>query len=129
VYGEPIMGFITHNRGVSVHSRSCAELLRLQSEESERVIEVQWQQGATSSVQSVNIMVKAWDRTGLLRDITAVLANEHVNVTGVNTQSNKQDGTAQMQITVEVSGVEQLAKVLQKIEQQPNVILARRMGL
>ncbi|HNA22050.1 MAG TPA: ACT domain-containing protein, partial [Agitococcus sp.] len=73
--------------------------------------------------------VKAWDRTGLLRDITAVLANEHVNVTGVNTQSNKQDGTAQMQITVEVSGVEQLAKVLQKIEQQPNVILARRMGL
>ena len=130
VYGEPIMGFITHNRGVSVHSRACAELLRLQSEEPERVIEVQWQQGASShSVQAVNIMVKAWDRTGLLRDITAVLANEHVNVTGVNTQSNKQDGTAQMQITVEVSGVEQLAKVLQKIEQQPNVILARRMGL
>ncbi|HMV60354.1 MAG TPA: ACT domain-containing protein, partial [Agitococcus sp.] len=129
VYGEPIMGFITHNRGVSVHSRACAELLRLQSEEPERVIEVQWQQGASShSVQAVNIMVKAWDRTGLLRDITAVLANEHVNVTGVHTQSNKQDGTAQMQITVEVAGVEQLARVLLKIEQQPNVILARRMG-
>ena len=73
VAGEPIMGFITHQRGVSVHSRFCTELLRLQSEEPERVIEVQWQKEMLDSVQAVNIMLKAWDRTGLLRDITAVL--------------------------------------------------------
>jgi len=127
VAGEVIMGYITHNRGVSVHARHCVELLRLEAEEPERVIDVQWQHVA-SSVQSVNISIKAWDRTGLLRDVSAVLANEHVNVTGVNTHSNKQDGTALMQITVEVSGVEQLGRILAKIEQQPNVVTARRVG-
>jgi GTP pyrophosphokinase len=127
VAGEVIMGYITHNRGVSVHARHCVELLRLEAEEPERVIDVQWQHVA-SSVQSVNILIKAWDRTGLLRDVSAVLANEHVNVTGVNTHSNKQDGTALMQITVEVSGVEQLGRILAKIEQQPNVVTARRVG-
>jgi GTP pyrophosphokinase len=127
VAGEAILGYITHNRGVSVHSRSCVELLRLQAEEPQRVIEVQWHHHV-DNLQTVNILVKAWDRTGLLRDITSVLANEHVNVTGVNTLSNKQDGTAQMQITVEISGVEQLGRVLAKIEQQPNVMTARRVG-
>ena len=124
--GEPITGYITHNRGVSVHSRSCSELLRLHEEEPQRIIDVSWQH-TIDAVQAVNIAVKSWDRTGLLRDITNVLANEHVNVTGVNTQSNKQDGTAQMQITVEVKTLEQLGRVLAKIEQQPNVITARRM--
>lgn len=127
VAGEAILGYITYNRGVSVHSRACAELLHLQAEEPQRVIEVQWHHHV-DNLQTVNILVKAWDRTGLLRDITSVLANEHVNVTGVNTLSNKQDGTAQMQITVEISGVEQLVRVLAKIEQQPNVITARRVG-
>ena len=127
VAGEAIMGYITHNRGVSVHACHCVELLRLEAEEPERVIEVQWQH-VVSSVQSVNVLIKAWDRTGLLRDVSAVLANEHVNVTGVNTHSNKQDGTALMQITVEVSGVEQLGRILAKIEQQPNVVTARRVG-
>ncbi len=127
VAGESIKGYITHNRGVSVHARRCAELLKLEADEPERVIDVQWQHIA-NSVQAVNIAIKAWDRTGLLRDVSAVLANEHVNVTGVNTHSNKQDGTALMQITVEVSGVEQLGRVLAKIEQQPNVITARRLG-
>ncbi|HQV80106.1 MAG TPA: GTP diphosphokinase, partial [Agitococcus sp.] len=121
VAGEAIMGYITHNRGVSVHARHCVELLRLEADEPERVIDVQWQH-VVSSVQSVNVLIKAWDRTGLLRDVSAVLANEHVNVTGVNTHSNKQDGTALMQITVEVSGVEQLGRILAKIEQQPNVV-------
>ena len=124
--GEPIIGYITHNRGVSVHSRACSELLRLHEEEPQRVIDVSWQH-TIDAVQAVNIAVKSWDRTGLLRDISNVLANEHVNVTGVNTQSNKQDGTAQMQITVEVKTLEQLGRVLAKIEQQPNVITARRV--
>ncbi|MBK7301268.1 MAG: GTP diphosphokinase [Moraxellaceae bacterium] len=127
VAGEAIMGYITHNRGVSVHARHCVELLRLEADEPERVIDVQWQH-VVSSVQSVNVLIKAWDRTGLLRDVSAVLANEHVNVTGVNTHSNKQDGTALMQITVEVSGVEQLGRILAKIKQQPNVVTARRVG-
>ena len=78
-------------------------------------------------MQPVSIQVQAWDRTGLLRDITSVLANEHVNVTGVHTHSNKQDGTASMEIIVEVERLGQLGRLLARIEQQPNVIAARRM--
>jgi GTP pyrophosphokinase len=123
--GEPIVGYVTHGRGVSVHSRGCPEFMRLEAEEPERVIGVQWNQGE-ANVYPVDIHIRAWDRTGLLRDITNVLANEHVNVTGVQTRSDKQDGTASMQITVEVGSLSALGRVLAKIEQQPNVIEARR---
>ncbi len=123
--GEPIVGYVTHGRGVSVHSRGCPEFLRLEAEEPDRVISVQWNQ-SESTVYPVDIHVRAWDRTGLLRDITNVLANEHVNVTGVQTRSDKSDGTATMLITVEVGSLNVLGRLLAKIEQQPNVIGARR---
>ncbi|MDP2226227.1 MAG: GTP diphosphokinase [Moraxellaceae bacterium] len=123
--GEPIVGYVTQGRGVSVHTRDCPEMLRLQAEEPARVLEVQWNQ-SEATVYPADIHIRAWDRTGLLRDITSVLANEHVNVTGVQTQSNKSDGTASMQITVEVGSLDALRRVLLRIEQQPNVIEARR---
>ncbi|HET8732072.1 MAG TPA: GTP diphosphokinase [Moraxellaceae bacterium] len=127
VPGEPIVGYVTQGRGVSVHSRGCPEFLRLQSEEPERVVDVQWNQ-SERDVYPVDIHIRAWDRTGLLRDITGVLANEHVNVTGVQTRSDKNDGTASMLITVEVASLDALGRLLAKIEQQPNVIEARRSG-
>jgi GTP pyrophosphokinase len=123
--GEPIVGYVTQGRGVSVHSRGCAEFMHLAEEEPARVVSVQWNQ-SESTVYPVDIRIRAWDRTGLLRDITNVLANEHVNVTGVQTRSDKQDGTAMMQITVEVGSLDALGRLLAKVEQQPNVIEARR---
>ena len=125
--GEPVVGYITHNRGISVHASACSELLKLQEEEPDRIIEVSWQQ-TIGTVQPVSIQVQAWDRTGLLRDITSVLANEHVNVTSVHTESNKQDGTATMDIIVEVESLGQLGRLLARIEQQPNVVAARRVS-
>lgn len=125
VPGEPIVGYVTHGRGVSVHSRGCPEFMRLEADEPERVVSVQWNQ-AEATVYPVDIHVRAWDRTGLLRDITNVLANEHVNVTGVQTRSDKHDGTATMLLTVEVGTLDALGRLLAKIEQQPNVIEARR---
>ncbi|MFZ5562264.1 MAG: GTP diphosphokinase [Pseudomonadota bacterium] len=123
--GEPIVGYVTQGRGVSVHSRGCPEFLHLQAEEPARVIGVQWNQ-SERTVYPVDIHIRAWDRTGLLRDITGVLANEHVNVTGVQTRSDKSDGTATMLITVEVGSLNALGRLLAKIAQQPNVIEARR---
>ena len=123
--GEPIVGYVTQGRGVSVHSRGCPEFMRLETEEPARVVDVQWNQ-SEAEVYPVEIHIRAWDRTGLLRDITGVLANEHVNVTGVQTRSDKQDGTATMLITVEVATLSALGRLLAKIEQQPNVIEARR---
>ncbi|MDO8266562.1 MAG: GTP diphosphokinase [Moraxellaceae bacterium] len=123
--GEPIVGYITQGRGVSVHSRGCPEFMHLQETEPARVVDVQWNQSETD-VYAVDIHIRAWDRTGLLRDITGVLANEHVNVTGLQTHSNKSDGTASMQVTVEIGSLNALGRLLAKIEQQPNVIEARR---
>ena len=79
----------------------------------------------SQDVHPRTVLVDA-DTTGLLRDITGVLANEHVNVTGLQTHSNKSDGTASMQVTVEIGSLNALGRLLAKIEQQPNVIEARR---
>lgn len=126
VPGEPIVGFVTVGRGVSIHARACPDYLHMAQEHPERTLDVQWQ-AREADAYPVDVLVRAWDRTGLLRDITAVLANEQVNVTGVQTQSDKADGTATMRLTLEVPGLSKLSRVLARIEQQPNVIEARRL--
>jgi GTP pyrophosphokinase len=80
-----------------------------------------------SQTYPVEMSILAYDRTGLLRDISAVLANERVNVIGVNTQSNQGDNTASMQLTVEVESLENLARLMKKVELLTNVISVRRI--
>jgi GTP pyrophosphokinase len=75
---------------------------------------------------AVDIEVQAYDRSGLLRDITIILANERINVIAVHTQSDKYENIATMKITVEVPNLERLGKMLAQIKQLPNVIEARR---
>lgn len=123
--GEPIAGYVTQGRGVSIHAQECPEYLRLAEEEPDRVLSVQWNQ-ADISVYPVDIHVRAWDRTGLLRDITNVLANEHVNVTGVQTRSDRQSGIATVHMTVEVPSLDILGNLLLRIEQLSHIIEARR---
>lgn len=74
----------------------------------------------------VDIRIKAWDRTGLLRDIIVVLANEKVNVLSVNTLTNKKENLANILVTLEVLGLEALGQVLSKINQLPNVVDVQR---
>jgi GTP pyrophosphokinase len=126
VPGEPIVGFITQLRGVSIHARGCADYERMAQEDPARTLDVQWQVGEQESYP-VDILVRAWDRTGLLRDVTAVLANEQVNVTGVQTQSDKHDATATLRLTMEVPSLAKLSRVLTRIEQLAMVIEARRL--
>ena len=70
--------------------------------------------------------MEAYDRSGLLSDITAVLANEKINLSGVNTATDKNDGIARMRLTLEISDIGQLSRVLTLIGQLPNVVEARR---
>jgi GTP pyrophosphokinase len=74
----------------------------------------------------VDIAVEAYDRSGLLRDITVVLANEKINLNGVNTATDERDGIARMSLTLEISDIGQLSRVLTKIGQLPNVVEAHR---
>ncbi len=124
--GDAIVGYITVGRGVSIHRQDCSKMLQLQSIEPERVIETDW--GNTpQQTYPVDVVLEAYDRSGLLRDITTLLASARVDVIAVNTQSNKQDHTATMRLTIEITGLESLGALLLKLSRLPNVINAERV--
>lgn len=120
---DAIAGFVTRGRGVSIHRRNCRDLQRLAGLHPERMIEAGWGQ-QKDGVFSVDIVVQAHDRQGLLRDISEVLSREKINVTGVNTQSKQH--MAYMSFTVEISDLEQLHRTLALIGDVQGVLLASR---
>jgi GTP pyrophosphokinase len=125
VPNDPIVGYITRGRGVTIHRQDCGNVLRLKGDDRDRLIEVEWGVSGEAGYL-VDIMVEAYDRSGLLRDITAVLANDKINLSGVNTATDERDGIARMNLTLEISDIGQLSRVLSQIGQLPNVVEARR---
>ena len=125
VPGDPIIGYITLGRGVTVHRADCANAMQLQDQDSERLIEVNWG-GAPVQTYPVEIYIKAYDRSGLLRDVSLMLANEKLNVLEVSTRTKKDDNYAAMLLTIEVPNLNLLGRLLGRISQLPNVIEARR---
>lgn len=125
VPGDAIMGYITQGRGVSIHRQDCHNILQLQTDEPERIIKVDWGE-APQSVYSVNVMIEAFDRHGLLRDITALLDAERINISAMQTLSDKRKNTVDMLVTIEVSSFAVLSRVLSRLNQLPNVASARR---
>jgi GTP pyrophosphokinase len=125
--GDRIGGYVTVGRGVTIHRLDCNQYLTLQKQESERIIEVSWGNRPQQSYP-VDIQVEAYDRSGLLRDISLLLANEKTNVLSVQTLTNPSSNVADMQLTLEVAGIEGLSKILAKIDQLPNVIRAYRLA-
>lgn len=117
---EPIVGFVTRGRGVSVHRADCANLARL---DPERRIAAEWGEPGTSTFP-VEIVVDAVDRTGLLRDISEVLSRERINVTATRTMSS--DLSARMRFTVEIVNLDQLQRVLGLIREVRGVVGAER---
>ncbi|MBE9567109.1 MAG: bifunctional (p)ppGpp synthetase/guanosine-3',5'-bis(diphosphate) 3'-pyrophosphohydrolase [Proteobacteria bacterium] len=118
---DEIIGFITKDRGVSVHRKDCNNILHLKEKDQARLIEVEW---GDTDVRSypVNILIHANDRHGLLSDITRTLSDDKINVIAVNTMSNKSEQTARMAVTIEIRDLQQLTRVMDKIMQQRNVI-------
>jgi len=123
---DPIAGFVTRGKGVSVHRADCSNLRNMVQRSGDRCIEVAWggAPGAVSSVYPVDVAVEATDRQGLLRDISEVFAKEKMNVIGVQTQSVR--GTAWMTFTVEVAASVRLTKVLAIVAELEGVRSARR---
>jgi GTP pyrophosphokinase len=120
---DPIVGFVTRGRGISVHRRGCKSLADLLTRQPERAIDADW--GARGAgVFPVDIGVQANDRQGLLRDISEVLSKERINVTAVNTLSKA--GIATMQFTVEVSDIDHLRRALSHVAEVAGVYSARR---
>ena len=109
--GDPIMGFITRTRGVTVHKEGCMSLVN--EDEPERIVDVNW--GEAHELYPVRIKMKAYDRVGLLRDVTLMVSEEHVNIASVITKELP-DGTVTMELTVHTTGLDQLGKVFAKLE-------------
>ena len=125
VPNDPIIGYITRGRGVTIHRQDCGNILRLQGEERDRLIEVEWGDTASDNYP-VDISIEAFDRAGLLRDITTLLANEKINLTGVTTVTDPGDGIARMSLSLQIADISQLSRVLSQISQLQNVVEARR---
>jgi GTP pyrophosphokinase len=122
---EAIVGYITVGRGVSIHAQACANLGRLSIKSPARVLAVAWGKMGSSEFP-VDIEVQAFDRRGLVRDVSAALADDKISIQGMNTVTDKRDNLAHMQIQISITGLPQLSQVLTRIAQVPNVISARR---
>ncbi|MBC7860887.1 MAG: bifunctional (p)ppGpp synthetase/guanosine-3',5'-bis(diphosphate) 3'-pyrophosphohydrolase [Burkholderiaceae bacterium] len=121
---DPILGFVTRGKGVSIHRATCKNFAEMRAHAPERVIETEWGRAAKDTVYPVDLFVLAGDRQGLLRDISEVFSREKINVIGVNTQSAK--GQARMTFTAEIGATAQLLKALSAIQDVSGVLEARR---
>ncbi len=120
---DPIIGFVTRGKGISIHRVGCPNLTSMARNQSERLIETTWGEEG-ERVYPVDLIVMANDRQGLLRDITEVFSREKINVIGVNTQSQR--NMAKMQFTAEVKHAAQLQRALTLLMEINGVFEARR---
>ncbi len=123
---DPVIGFITRGHGVTVHRRDCPIIKKMSPSMHDRLAKVNWSEEPGDSIYQVDIQVVAQDRKGLLRDISSILTNEGVDLTGVNTRSDRRTDQAAMRFTIEISDMEQLSMILGKIAQLPDVIEVKR---
>lgn len=123
--GDSIIGYITLGRGVSIHRQDCTNALQSAADEPERMIKVDWAD-KPEKYYPVDIMVEAFDRHGLLKDITALLDRERINVSAMQTLSNKNKNTVDMSLRIEVTSFADLSRVLARLSRLPNVSSVRR---
>jgi GTP pyrophosphokinase len=120
---DPIVGFITRGKGVTIHRASCNNVARIRGREPERLIDAGWG-SARDEVFPVDIVVEAMDRQGLLRDISEVLSREKINVTAARTLTRNMQ--SRMAFTVEVASVDALRRAMALVRDVPGVLAANR---
>jgi len=121
VPGDEIIGYVTRSRGVTVHRRDCYNVIH--EGEKERLVDVEW--GRTGEMYPVAVHIEAWDRVGLLRDLSTLVSDEKVNMMGVRTEHDDYR-TTHVYITLETTGVAQLSRLMQKMESVRGVITVNR---
>ncbi len=124
--GDSITGFITQGRGISIHREDCEQFKELARRNPERVIEAVWGENYSGGY-ALTVRITANDRSGLLRDITTIIANEKINVLGMRSRSNVNQQTADIDIDMEIYNIETLNRMLAKINQMNDVVSAKRL--
>lgn len=125
--GDPIEGYITIGRGVSVHQQNCEQLHQLLQQHPERAIEVNWAHDLQEHFQAI-LDVVCWDRDGILRDITTVLANEKAGLQSVETFPQKDEQAARIRLKIEVKNLNSLARTMKRIQIIGGVLEVIRAG-
>ncbi len=123
VPGDDIIGYITRGQGITVHQRTCHNMLN--NVDRERMLDLDWGHDE-ADVFPVSLRILALDRDGLLRDIVDVVANEKVNMRSVNAITNREEGAAVVTAVLEVTDAAQLSRILSRINRLPNVFEAHR---
>jgi len=121
--GDEIIGYVTRSRGVTIHRQDCYSVIH--EDEKERLIKVEW--GQSDSLYPVSIQVEAWDRIGLIRDISTIVAEEKVNIATMNL-TNHDDHTISLYFILETRGLTQLSRLLAKIEGVRGILSVARVG-
>jgi GTP pyrophosphokinase len=119
--GDPIVGYVTRGRGVTIHRRDCPNVLRVADKE--RLIQVSW--GQARRTYPVSVRIRAYDREGLMRDVSALVANEGINMPSLNAATK--NSLAVLNLELGVTDIAQLSRVLNRLEALPNVLEACRI--
>ncbi|GLP96873.1 GTP diphosphokinase [Paraferrimonas sedimenticola] len=123
--GDPIQGFITQGRGISVHRSDCPQLKELLSKSPERAVDVVWGENYSGGYR-VKLKVIGSERPGLLRDVTTLLANEKINVVSMATSSDAKRQLHTVDLELEFNNIDGLSRVMHKMEQIPGIIESKR---
>lgn len=121
--GDRVLGYITRGKGVTVHKRNCPNLRARQKNPAERarIVKLQWNEKQSENFYNVQIEVIAYDRAGLMRDITGVVADAKINMRRADGHVNAKDHIARVQVELEIRDIPQLSRVMSQIERLPNV--------
>jgi GTP pyrophosphokinase len=122
---EAITGYVTVGRGVTLHRSNCRNLARLAARAPERLLQVDWGKSGSRRFP-VEIMLHAMDRRGLLRDVTTLVAEEKINIERLASRGDTAQGSADLSLRIEVTGLEELTRLLARLAALPGVISARR---
>ena len=125
VPGDEVIGYITLGRGVSIHRQDCLNIIHSSEKQRQRFLQVSWGNTARENYL-IHLLVHAYDRSGLLRDITSLLSNENANVYALDLQTDKENNTTQIKLTVEIESINNLSRLINRLQQVPNVFEARR---
>lgn len=128
VPGDVIIGYVTRGFGVTIHRRDCPNILRLSLTEKDRLIVASW--GKEDKKYPIPIVIYAFDRQGLMSDVSNLMNNEGINITRVNVQVEQDNNSADiacLRLTIEVRNTEHLARILTRVSNLPNVLDARRV--
>ncbi|MBT9161316.1 MAG: GTP pyrophosphokinase [Dehalococcoidia bacterium] len=123
VPGDEIVGFVTRTKGITIHRRNCSNIST--ESEKERLIDVSWGRGVRS--YPVSICIQAYDRVGLIKDITTVVSEAKINISSIS-NVNHDDATTSVYLTLDIADIGQLSRLFSRLERVRGIITVNRIA-